>query len=186
MQLFHCVHLLSKFCCPVIWELLPISFLHPSCEGRDTEGHCDWRKEWEKVSPVQELLRLSSAGLVALPAAALSARSHLIQRILCKCLQLALDWFWIHAAYCGSQHLDFHRTHRQKHLETLSSTSAHLRMSLGQMSTTGRLFAPKAAPSRDFLQCTARSNRHGLKLLAHRGPCPLACLCLVAPRGNRT
>lgn len=110
----------------------------------------------------------------------------LIQRILCKCLQLALDPFWIHAAYCSSQHLDFQRAHRQKHLETLSSTSDHLRMSLGQMSTTWSLFAPRPAPSRDFLQCTSRSNRHGLKLLAHRGPCPLTCLCLVAPRGNRT
>lgn len=31
-------------------------------------------EEWEKVSPVQEQLRLSSAGLASLPAAALSAR----------------------------------------------------------------------------------------------------------------
>lgn len=120
----------------------------------------------------------------------LSTAPSFVQRMLCKCLLLALDLFMLRVAYCHIQHLDFHRACRQKHQETLisetlSSTFARLRIFLGQKSITWRLFAPRAAPSRDFLQCSSRSNRHGLKLLAHRGPCPLVCLCLVAPRGNR-
>jgi len=39
--------------------------------------------------------------------------------------------------------------------ETFSSTSAHLRIFLDQMSTTWRLFAPRAALSRNFLQCSS-------------------------------
>lgn len=49
-----------------------LSCILPVKEG--TQGYCDWREEWEKVSPAQEQLRLSSAGLASLPAAALSAR----------------------------------------------------------------------------------------------------------------
>lgn len=44
----------------------------PVKEG--TQGYCDWREEWEKVSLAQEQLGLSSAELTSLPAAALSAR----------------------------------------------------------------------------------------------------------------
>lgn len=146
------------------------------------EGYCDWREEQGKLSLVQGQLRLF---LLAMRPSACSCSQHSAQpctRMLCPSaysLPLACSLSICLLPYSALRLLQSMQAKAPGNTwisETLCSTSARLRIFLGQMS----IFAPRAAPGRAFLQKqqarveTARTQR----------PMP-SHLCLVASRGNR-
>lgn len=102
-----CVHLLRKLCCPVIWELLSISFLQSTFEGRNTfrfivigDG------SGTVLSPIKDQIRLIFPfGCKFLALLFQCLLPSFLQRILCKCLQFEHDLL-IHVAQSHIEYLE--------------------------------------------------------------------------------